>query len=295
MHTDLRVPLVSIVLPTYNGARYIDQAIDSCLRQTHRLLELIVVDDGSRDDTAARVEAYLGRDERLRLVQHGRNRTLPVALNTGFSMARGDYLTWTSDDNIYHPEALAKMVAFLEDQPDVGMVYTDYSLIDEQDRVLERKSAGEPDRMLSEEYNCLSPCFLYRRRVKDVVGDYATGLYLAEDYDYWLRVSRSFRLSPYHEDLYSYRAHPASLSARYRGRLDPLLERVLARHLRVARVPASTKSALFFMFAQRTRARGDALGMVGHLAQSWVYSPRAFAQCLARALHKRIRHHQYAP
>jgi glycosyltransferase involved in cell wall biosynthesis len=290
MDTSAALPLVSIVLPTYNGARYIAQAIQSCLGQTHRHLEVIIVDDGSQDDTAARVDAYCRVDRRVRLVRHDRNRTLPAALNTGFSLAGGDYLTWTSDDNMYRPEALAEMVTFLNDHPDVGMVYTDYSLIDENGHVLERKIAGDPHRLLSEEYNCLSPCFLYRRCVRDVIGDYADDLYLAEDYDYWLRVSHSFRLSPYHKDLYAYRTHPRALSAQYRRRIEPVTERALARHLRIARVPRSRKAALFFMFAQRTRARGEVLRMTGHLLQSGLYSPRVFVQCLARAVHKRVGH-----
>jgi glycosyltransferase involved in cell wall biosynthesis len=295
MDADTTARMISIVLPTYNGARYIEQAIESCLSQTYRYLELIVVDDGSRDDTTVKVEAYLGRDRRVRLVRHDRNRTLPVALNTGFAAAGGDYLTWTSDDNIYHPEALAKMLAFLEARADVGMVYTDYSFIDQDGRVIERKIAGEPHRLLSEDYNCLSPCFLYRRKVRDVVGDYANDLYLAEDYDYWLRVSHRFRLSPYHEDLYAYRAHPSSLSMRYRHRIEPVLERALARHLRVALVSPSLKAALFFMLAQRTRARGELLPMTGYLAQSVAYSPRIFAQYLVRAAQKRVGRHEYAP
>jgi glycosyltransferase involved in cell wall biosynthesis len=276
MDADTTARMISIVLPTYNGARYIEQAIESCLSQTYRYLELIVVDDGSRDDTTVKVEAYLGRDRRVRLVRHDRNRTLPVALNTGFAAAGGDYLTWTSDDNIYHPEALAKMLAFLEARADVGMVYTDYSFIDQDGRVIERKIAGEPHRLLSEDYNCLSPCFLYRRKVRDVVGDYANDLYLAEDF-------------------YAYRAHPSSLSMRYRHRIEPVLERALARHLRVALVSPSLKAALFFMLAQRTRARGELLPMTGYLAQSVAYSPRIFAQYLVRAAQKRVGRHEYAP
>jgi malonyl-CoA O-methyltransferase len=294
MDTDTGVPLVSIVLPTYNGARYIEQAVQSCLTQTHRRFELIIVDDGSHDDTASKVEAYCRTDRRVRLVRHDRIRTLPLALNTGFSMAGGDYLTWTSDDNIYQPDALAEMVTFLENHPDVGMVYTDYSFIDEHGRLVERKTAGEPHGLLSEDYNCLSPCFLYRRRVRDVIGEYASDLYLAEDYDYWLRVSHSFCLSSYHRDLYSYRIHPGSLSAQYRRRIEPVTEKALARHLRVARVPRSRKAALFFMFAQRTRARGELLRMAGYLVRSGLYSPGAFALRFARAVHKRVGHRAYA-
>jgi hypothetical protein len=118
---------------------------------------------------------------------------------------------------------------------------------------------------------------------------------LAEDYDYWLRVSHSFCLSSYHRDLYSYRIHPGSLSAQYRRRIEPVTERALARHLRVARVPRSRKAALFFMFAQRTRARGELLRMAGYLVRSGLYSPGAFALCFARAVHKRVGHRAYAP
>jgi glycosyltransferase involved in cell wall biosynthesis len=282
--------LVSIVLPTHNGARYIAGAIASCLGQTYRNLELIVVDDGSTDDTAAQVELYGATDRRVRLVRHERNRRLPAALNTGFAAAAGDFLTWTSDDNAYRPEAIEQMVAFLEDRPDVDMVYTDCTLIDETGQVIGRLPAGEPERLLSSDYNCVGPCFLYRRRVRDAVGDYAEDLYLGEDYDYWLRAAHACCLRPWHRDLYYYRMHHDSLSARYAGRIDPVLERALARHLRVARVDAGRKSELCFMFAQRTRARHEILPMLGYLAQSGAYSPRVFARCLARAATRRLGH-----
>lgn len=97
-------PKVSIVLPTYNGARYLRQSIDSCLGQTYRNLELIVVDDASTDTTPEIIRSY--QDPRIRVIRHEKSKMLPESLNTGFRAVSGDYLTWTSDDNYYVPEAI---------------------------------------------------------------------------------------------------------------------------------------------------------------------------------------------
>ena len=99
---------MTIVLPTYNGDRYLGESIASCLGQTYSSLELLVVDDGSTSDIRGIVEA--AKDDRIRYIRHPENRGLSMALNTGFAASRGEYLTWTSDDNRYHPEAIARMV-----------------------------------------------------------------------------------------------------------------------------------------------------------------------------------------
>src|SRR6266508_190816 len=112
---------VSIVLPTYNGSRYLEESIDSCLKQTFEDIELIIVDDCSTDDTPQIVARY--RDPRLRVIRHETNRKLPAALNTGFAASKGTYLTWTSDDNRYAPNAIEVMMQALETSPEIGLVY----------------------------------------------------------------------------------------------------------------------------------------------------------------------------
>src|SRR5438128_1966436 len=91
--------LVSVILPTHNGSKYLRQSIESCLSQTYLDIELIVVDDGSMDETSAILESLT--DDRVRKIRHQTNRGLSAALNTGCAEARGEYLTWTSDDNLY--------------------------------------------------------------------------------------------------------------------------------------------------------------------------------------------------
>jgi glycosyltransferase involved in cell wall biosynthesis len=106
-------PLVSIILPTYNGSRFLERAIQSCLGQTYFSIELIIVDDASTDSTPEILARAVKQDTRVRVIWHDRNRKLPAALNTGFSEAKGEFLTWTSDDNEYLPNAIEQMVDFL--------------------------------------------------------------------------------------------------------------------------------------------------------------------------------------
>jgi len=202
--------LVSIVLPVYNGSRYLEQSIESCLEQTYSNWELIIVDDASTDNTPDIIAKYVALDRRIHSVRNEVNRRLPAALNTGFSLAKGEYLTWTSDDNLYRPTALAEMVAFLESHSEFDIVYCDYTEIDSEGTVKQRLSARTPDNLV---FNaCIGPCFLYRKVVQEKLEKYEEELFLCEDYDFWLRASVYFQAQPLHNDLYAYRRHESSLT-----------------------------------------------------------------------------------
>jgi len=224
-----RDALVSIVLPVYNGARFLAGSIQSCQAQTYPYWELIVVDDCSTDSTPQIAAAFAADDARIRVIRHEHNRKLPGALNTGFEATRGEYLTWTSDDNLYRPEALAEMARFLDDHPDVGLVYADYSLIDDQGAVTGTVRA--PERRALMYKSVVGPCFLYRRAVAEAVGPYAEDLVLAEDYDYWLRASARFPIAALHRDLYLYREHPASLTGQQKPGVLRARETAMLRNL----------------------------------------------------------------
>jgi glycosyltransferase involved in cell wall biosynthesis len=198
---------VSIVLPTYNGARYLRRSIDSCLNQTHSNIELIVVDDGSTDDTPS-IVASAG-DERMAYLRHEENRGLSTALNTGFAKATGDYLTWTSDDNFYAENAIERMLSFLRNGKH-DFVYCDFYKFTRDD-MSDLQVVKLPDDPGLHEQNHVGPCFLYSRQVNQSVGDYSQDTALAEDYDYWIRVSKRFSMHHFTEPLYFYRHHLASL------------------------------------------------------------------------------------
>jgi glycosyltransferase involved in cell wall biosynthesis len=222
-------PLVSIVLPTHNGARYIGLSIQSCLDQTYSHWELLIVDDASTDETPSLIAEFAARDSRVQVFRHADNHKLPAALNTGFAHAQGEYLTWTSDDNYYHPQALAEMVAFLETHPTVGVVYTDYSVIDEDGLITNHVTAPEARHLVHKA--AVGACFLYRREVYETIGEYDETVFLAEDYDFWLRASIKFQLSPLHKELYFYRRHSASLTDSRMLQVMCVREQVIVRHL----------------------------------------------------------------
>jgi glycosyltransferase involved in cell wall biosynthesis len=224
------VPLVSIVLPTYNGSRYLAQSIQSCIDQTYQKWELIVVDDCSTDDTPAIIERFMHQDPRITSVRNENNRRLPRSLNHGFSLSKGEYLTWTSDDNLYEPDALELMVRYLEGEPATGVVYCNERYIGPEGEELRINHKEGPEAL--REKNVVHACFLYRRRVYEAVGDYDPEMVLVEDYEYWLRVSKQFPIA-YLRGVapYRYRWHPDSLSCTRTGAVMVQKIRAQARHL----------------------------------------------------------------
>jgi len=114
------VPQVSVIVPVYNRENTVGDAVRSILSQTHRELELILVDDGSTDHSVSVVE-QLG-DARVRVVRHGGNRGIPHARNTGLDAAKGDYVAWLDSDDVARPTRLAEQVAYLETHSDVAFV-----------------------------------------------------------------------------------------------------------------------------------------------------------------------------
>ncbi len=222
--------LISVVLPVYNGAPYIAAAIESVLAQSYLDFELIVVDDGSTDESPAILERYQA-DPRVRVIRQT-NRKLPAALNTGFADARGEFSTWTSADNLMHPGMLGELAQFLTSNPDAEMVYADYELIDAAGRSARdtdfcrdyQTPSGsnvlrlpyDPGELNFVQNNYIGGCFLYRSWAGRAVGEYSTACFGFEDYDFWLRMNALFRVAHLgrREVLYSYRLHDASLTAR---------------------------------------------------------------------------------
>lgn len=255
--------LVSIVLPCHNGGRYLEAAVASCLGQTHEHLELVLVDDGSTAPTADLLERLAASDARVRLLRHARRRGLPAALNTGLDAVGGDYVSWTSDDNEFRPQALARLLAVLTTRPEVGVVYSDYTGIDADGGTLYRSQVEPAEALLI--CNPVGPCFLFRRELKALGFDPTA--FLAEDYDFWLRASMRTRLEPLSEDLYLYREHADSLSGRYgRRRVSQVSDGCLARHLpRLAWATSSQKARARLHLARRAQMRREWMRMHGQL------------------------------
>ena len=201
-------PKISIVLPVYNGAKYLGQAIESCLNQTHRNIELIIVDDCSTDETPDIVRSH--NDQRIRYVRNKKNQRLPRSLNIGFALATGEYLTWTSDDNEFLPEAVAVMLDFLIKNKDIDFVYADNLSKFLDTGETKKRNISTPENI--QERNCIGACYLYTRKVYETVGGFNPDYELVEDYEYWVRVWQKFRMHYLPQVLYIYGEHSKSLT-----------------------------------------------------------------------------------
>ena len=221
---------VSIILPVYNGAKYVGRAIDSILAQSYRDYEVIIVNDCSTDNTLEIIREYEKKDSRIKVYSNATNQKLPRTLNNGFKNATGQYYTWTSDDNTYHIDAIEKMVNILDDNPNIDLVYTDYSVVDMNGNLIKEIKVGEPSEIRYRDI--VGACFLYRRSLAEKVGEYDPDTFLAEDYDFFIRCYKESGRAFYHimEDLYNYGRHDKNLSATRQSEIAHRAFDVMMKH-----------------------------------------------------------------
>ncbi len=205
--------LISIVLPIYNGEKYMRESIDSVLAQTYRNWELLILDDCSTDATSKIAQEYVKQDSRIRYYRNEENLRLPKNLNRGFSLARGQYLTWTSDDNRYKPHALEVMLSALQSAPDADFTFASCRVIDGEGREIEYMMVSEDSKRRIVGSNPVGACFLYTRKAYEAVGEYDPDYVLVEDFDYWQRVMARFQAVAIPEILYEYRFHEGALTS----------------------------------------------------------------------------------
>ena len=217
-------PLVSVVMPVHNAERYLVEAVGSILEQTHRDLELVVVDDGSTDGS----RAILGEldDPRIRVLELGRQ-GLTETLRTGCAAARGRYIARMDADDVALPDRLERQVARLGAEPDLAACGGAVVMLDERGRCGATVRYPETDaeiRRALPQYNCFAhPAVTFRRDAYEATGGYRTAN--GEDYDLWLRLSERYRLANLRDPVLLYRHHPGQYSVE---RLDDQATGVLA-------------------------------------------------------------------
>ena len=204
--------LVSIVLPVYNGEEFLRESIDSVINQSYLNWELIIIDDCSTDQTQIIAKEYESNDDRIHYFRNEVNLRLPKTLNRGFSFAKGELLTWTSDDNLFHSDAIEKMVACMTSN-NVDFVYASCAIIDKDNNIIDYIIVDENSEKKLKGMDSIGACFMYSREVYKSVGDYNPALELVEDIDYWQRTIARFNSGYINEILYDYRFHDNALTS----------------------------------------------------------------------------------
>jgi glycosyltransferase involved in cell wall biosynthesis len=232
-HLEGSSPLVTVVIPCYNQGRFLGEAIESVLSQSYSDFEIIVVDDGSTDDTAQVASRYEEVHEEVRLIRQ-ENRGLAGARNRGLAEARGEYVVFLDSDDRLLPNALEVGVRELEARPQCALVAGRQTLIKEDGSPssYEPQLAGSQRRLLpprhiggdiyltilSRKYHIFCGTVMYRRFVFDDVGQFDPELKASEDYDLYFRIARKYPVYCHDKVIFEYRKHSTTMT-RDHGRM----------------------------------------------------------------------------
>lgn len=278
--TERETPLLSVITPTYNREAFIEDSVRNTLAQDYPNLELVVVNDGSRDGTAAILER-LGAEfgERLTVITQ-ENLGLPVALNAGFERARGSLLTWSADDDRYKPGALTALARELALAPDAGMVFADYEWVSENGT--RRRAETGPLSELPRQ-NVVGLCILFTREAFEKAGRFDPDFWLAEDYEYWVRMSRVTTMIRLPRVLYEVADHGQTLTNTMVASVQEVTMRVQEHHFGLARDKAAYEKQLARL-ASAYKAEGMTVKGIRTALKLSRLNARAGAWALLRAL-----------
>lgn len=213
-------PKVSVLMPVYNGDRFLPDAIDSILKQTFTDYELIIIDDASTDNSWQILREYASLDERIRLFRNQDNMGLAAALNRGLKVAKGEYIARMDQDDISLPERFATQAAFLDTNSDVDVLGSATQIIDEWGE-LTVKIVRHPTRhyiifwALCFYTPFVHPSVMFRKNIVESVGGYDEIPFANEDRDLWTRLSSIAQFANVDKIYLLHRRHSDSLSMRY--------------------------------------------------------------------------------
>jgi hypothetical protein len=269
-------PIASVVLPAYNAESTLADSIASVRKQTFASWELIVVNDGSVDRTAAVVQELAAADERIRLINNETNQGLPRSLNRGLAACRGQYVIRMDGDDLAYPHRFQTQIDYLAAHPDIGACGASVHLIGVRGEALGTRRMYEEHDLI-----CWDACFhspvihptvALRRTLVDRGFTYSEHYpSIGEDYDLWVRLLANTRMANLPEPLLAYRCHPGQVSQARKNvavnamliqkaaasllRLDLLPEEALALAEAKIRQPLSTEGALLYFPSLLLRMR----------------------------------------
>jgi len=223
------LPLVSIVTPSFNQARYLEATIQSVLAQNYPRLEYIIVDGGSTDGSVDILKKYA---EKLAWWVSEKDRGQTDALNKGFAHARGDILAWLNSDDTYEPGAVAAAVKLLQPDPQIGLLYGDANYINEAGQVIGKFPAAQTDlhRLRDGYVHIPQQSAFFRANLWREVGPLDPTFYFAMDYDLWVRLAARSQVKYVPQLWANFRLHHAGKTIAADDRCWPEMIRVHYRN-----------------------------------------------------------------
>jgi glycosyltransferase involved in cell wall biosynthesis len=236
-----RAPLISVILPVYNGEPYVADAVRSIQNQTLADFELLAIDDGSADGSATYLARAAARDPRISVTPNP-NRGLVEALNLGLELARGEFIARMDADDVSAAIRFERQIEFMNASPNIAVVGSALTLIDSVGGAVGEIDYPTDPVLVHKALECMECAVAHcsamaRRSVITAVGGYRETFRHAEDYDLWLRVAEHYRIGNLPERLISYRCHAGSVSRRhhYEQRLATHVALLCARERRSGR------------------------------------------------------------
>jgi glycosyltransferase involved in cell wall biosynthesis len=218
-------PLVSIITPSFNQARYIEATIQSVLTQDYPNIEYIIVDGGSTDETVEIIKKHEGR---IAWWVSEKDKGQTDAINKGFARANGQILAWLNSDDTYESGAISAAVKYLQEHPEVGMVYGDCNFINEDGNVIGKFNSAQTDyRLLRQGYAHIPQQTMFLRAdLWKQVGPLDPSFYFAMDYDLWTRLAARTQLKYVPQTWANFRLHTTGKTIAADDRCWPEMVRV---------------------------------------------------------------------
>lgn len=227
-------PKIAVLIPVYNAEKHLREAMDSIMAQTCQDFEVVAINDGSTDSSREILSSY---GAKVRIFDMPKNQGVTKALNYGLLVSRSKYIARMDADDWSHPERLARQAAYLDEHKDVFILGTWFSSMDETltSTTWENKVESEPDKVKAalQKYCCIGhPTVMMRRRVVESMGGYdeSPAFKHAEDYEFWLRASKRFKIANLPELLLKYREYPGQVSKLFKDEQRAASEAALAKH-----------------------------------------------------------------
>lgn len=263
---------VTVLMPVYNTAAYLKQAIDSILAQTFTDFEFLIIDDASTDGSVDIIKAYA--DPRIQLIQKPENTGYTNSLNMGLNLAKGEYIARMDSDDISLPNRFARQVAFMDAHPEVGVCGTLVEFIGAREGIEEKETESHRIKNILFRTNqfCHPSIFIRTSVLRENNLYFDPALEPAEDYAFWVRLSRVSDLRNIAERLVKYRIHPHQVSMRWSKEQSAVFDHVRLQQVRELGIDYSDEEAQLHL----ALLKGNLLVTASHLIKAYHWIVRLY-------------------